>query len=98
MLREQMLLEKAMVKLLGGLFAWDEATSTFTCGDYLFALEFTDEPIPSSLKHFHDQEQDYVEVFGVEVLRVGNRLRVVAPNLTTKNIMAITRAIRSYLS
>ena len=87
------------VRILGNSFTWIEDETlpcemAFECEGRFFMLSFLSQPIPSTLKAYNDEEQDYVNAFGVEVLRVGNRLQVVSENLNKRTLLAIKKALR----
>lgn len=71
--------------------------AAFNYEGQFFMLVFAKEMIASSLKAYHDAEQDYLQAFGVEVLRVGNRLHVVSNQDSKRTLLAIRKALRYVL-
>lgn len=99
MLKEMMSVDELCVRILGDTFAWIEDETlpcdvAFECEGHFFMLSFLSRPIPSTLKAYNDDEQDYVNAFGIEVLRTGNRLRVVSETLDKRTLLAIRKALR----
>ena len=99
MLKEIMTVEELCVRVLGDSFTWIESDNlpcemAFECEGHFFMLSFVSKPIAASLKAYSDSEQDYVNAFGVEVLRVGNRLQVVGTELNKRTLLAIRKALR----
>ena len=99
MLKEIMTVEELCVRVLGNSFTWIEDNTlpcemAFECEGHFFMLSFISKPIASTLKAYNDEEQDYVNAFGVEVLRVGNRLQVVSNGLNKRSLLAIKKALR----